>query len=139
MNGHRVAIALESALLGIPTTAFLLIFGPLMAFGVIQEPSGLGLTMLLVIVLSAVALVCFWRLAFVFVARRGHATRLWWRGTALGVVLVAGSAATVGLGSLGLEIPESLVPLAFGAYGAPVLVPLLHMWLVREQFQASPA
>ncbi len=134
MNGHRLAVAAESVLLGLPTTLFFLIFGPLMATGLFQEFSGFGLTMLLVIILSAMALFCFWRVAFAFVFGRGPVGRTWWWGTSIGVLLVLGSAVVVASGTLGLEVPEALVPLAFGAYGTPILVPLIHMWLVREQF-----
>lgn len=136
MTRHRWAIAIESVVLAGPTTAFFLLFGPLVALVGVKDSTALSLAFCLVVVLSAVALFYFWRLAFAFTLGAGLANRRWWWGALIGVALVAAAALLVMSSALGLAYPEFLIPLAFGTYGAPLLVPLLHMWLVRGAFAA---
>jgi hypothetical protein len=131
MTRHRWAIAVESVVLAGPTTAFLLVFGPIAVFTPVEDPSATGFAVSFVVILSAVALLYFWRLAFAFVLMWELPTQGWWCGACIGVALVVGAVLLVASSALGLGYPEFLLPFAFGTYGIPLLIPLLHMWLVR--------
>lgn len=139
----RVLISMEMLFIMAPVTVLLLIlFSALWGSGGSFRPRDLGPVIL--VLFAAVPCACGWRLAIALLFRgRADMARLaapiWW-GASLGALLtVAGLAATVLPRSMFEALNQIGAIFRPFAFGAPLLLPFLHLLLERKLAALAPA
>jgi hypothetical protein len=138
---HKVALSAELGLLAVPVSALFCVGAAVAIFSsVVSLPQSAGLLALVVMLL--LAMMAFWSLVDAYWRRgllglEGAHLRLWFL-SALGAVyaIVAAVAAMAGLAK---DVGASAIQYVFAIYwsGLPMLVPLLHLGLLRLRASAN--